>query len=61
MAQITEKELSALGDLLTLESTLQKKCASLAANTTDTALAQCYQQMAGHHQRHINELYEKLK
>jgi hypothetical protein len=61
MAQITEKELSALGDLLTLESTLQKKCENLAASTGDPALARCYQQMAGRHQNHVNELYAKLK
>ncbi|MBE6594666.1 MAG: hypothetical protein E7644_02585 [Ruminococcaceae bacterium] len=61
MAQITEKELSALGDLLTLETTLQKKCECMAAEAGDAGLTQCYQQMAAHHQRHVNELYDKLK
>ena len=61
MAQITEKELSALGDLLTLEGILQKKCTALATDANDATLAQCYRQMAEHHQRHINELYDKLK
>ena len=61
MATITEKELSALGDLLTLETTMQKKCRAMATSTGDPVLSKCYQQMAEHHQHHIDELYSKLK
>ena len=61
MAQITEKELSALGDLMTMEQTLYNKCLYMASNTTDTALADCYTQLAAHHQRHFDELYGNLK
>ena len=61
MAQITEKELSALGDLMTMETTLHAKCLYMAAQTTDKALADCYTQMAGKHQRHLDELYGNLK
>jgi hypothetical protein len=61
MAQITEKELSAIGDLLTMEENLQAKCSYLAAHTGDKALADCYEQLAQHHQRHLDELYANLK
>jgi len=61
MAQITEKELSAIGDLMTMEETLHKKCAYMASNTTDKALSDCYLQMAQHHQRYLDELYGNLK
>ncbi len=61
MAQITEKELSAIGDLMTMEQTLHQKCLYMAAHTTDKALADCYTQMAQHHQRHFDELFANLK
>ena len=61
MAQITEKELSALGDLMTLEQTLHQKCLFMAGQTTDTALSACYKSLADHHQRHLNDLYANLK
>ena len=61
MAQITEKELSAIGDLMTMEQTLHNKCLYMAANTTDKTLADCYTQLAQHHQRHFDELYGNLK
>lgn len=61
MAQITEKELSAIGDLMTMEQTLHQKCLFMAASTTDTALAECYKNLAQHHQRHFDELFSNLK
>ena len=61
MAQITEKELSALGDLMTMEETLHQKCLFMAAGTTDKALSECYTNLAEHHQRHLAELYSNLK
>ena len=61
MAQITEKELSALGDLLTMEQTLQQKCRYMASTTADKTLAGCYQQLALQHQRHFDELFGNLK
>ena len=61
MAQITEKELSALGDLLTREQTLQQKCCHMANTTADKTLAACYQQLALQHQRHFDELFGNLK
>ena len=61
MAQITEKELSALGDLLSMESVLGAKCRYMASCTQDAALKDCYTQMAQRHQRHFDELYSNLK
>ncbi|MBE6691214.1 MAG: hypothetical protein E7590_08060 [Ruminococcaceae bacterium] len=61
MAQITEKELSALGDLMTMESVLGAKCCALATETDDAELRDIYTQMAGRHQRHFDQLYGNLK
>ena len=61
MAQITEKELSLLGDLLSMEETLQKKCHHLASSTSDAALSAQYTALAASHQRHIDELFVNLK
>ncbi|MBQ8341730.1 MAG: hypothetical protein IJY22_05070 [Clostridia bacterium] len=61
MAQITEKELSALGDLMNMESVLAAKCCSMASCTQDAALKDCYTQMAQRHQRHFDQLFSNLK
>ncbi len=61
MAQITEKELTALGDLLSLESMIAAKCCDMAANTQDMALKDRYQQMAQQHRNHYERLYANLK
>ena len=61
MAQITEKELSAISDLLTIEQNLVQKYKSCALATTDTALKNQYEQIAARHQRHYDELYANLK
>ncbi len=61
MAQITEKELSALGDLMSMESVLCAKCHAMACSAQDAALKDCYTQMAQRHQRHFDELFSNLK
>ncbi|MBQ3064594.1 MAG: hypothetical protein IJC99_07355 [Clostridia bacterium] len=61
MAQITEKELSALGDLLSMEQNLCGKCQFLAKNTADQALAAEYTALAASHQQHFDELFGKLQ
>lgn len=61
MAQITEKELAALGDLLAAEQLMTAKCKAVAEMTTDAALKDRYAQMAQRHQRHFDELYTNLK
>lgn len=61
MAQITEKELSALSDLLTMEENLVAKYRAYACTTTDAALKNEYEQIAQRHQRHYDELFANLK
>ena len=61
MAQITEKELSALGDLLAAEQLITSKYKAVATLTADAALKDRYTQMAQRHQRHFDELYTNLK
>ena len=61
MAQITEKELTALGDLMSAESLLAAKCCDMACCTQDAALKDHYTQMAQQHQRHFDQLYSTLK
>ena len=61
MAQITEKELSAISDLLTMEQTLQQKCLYMANATNDKVLSSCYTQLAQQHQQHFVELFGNLK
>ena len=61
MAQITEKELSAISDLLTMEENLVQKYRAYACQTTDGNLKNQYEQIAARHQRHYDELYSNLK
>ncbi len=61
MAQITEKELAALGDLLTFEQLAIAKYTQAACNAQDTALSDLCNKMARRHQRHFDDLYSNLK
>lgn len=61
MAQITQKELSAISDLLTMEENLVQKYKCYACQTTDASLKNQYEQIAARHQRHYDELYANLK
>lgn len=61
MAQITEKELSAISDLLTMEQNLVAKYKAYASTATEPALKDRYEQIAQNHQRHFDELYANLK
>ena len=61
MAQITEKELTAIGDLLSMEENLVAKYRAYATQTTDSALKNEYEQIAQRHQRHYDELFAHLK
>lgn len=61
MAQLSEKELSALNDLLADEELLTKKFSMLAKQTTDAEISQKYDQISQKHQAHFNSLYEYLK
>lgn len=61
MAQLSEKELSALNDLLADEELLTKKFSMLAKQTDDMEIKQKYEQISQQHQGHFNSLYEYLK
>lgn len=61
MAQLSEKELSALNELLADEELLTKKFSMLASQTNDTEIREKYEQISQQHQNHFNSLYEYLK
>jgi hypothetical protein len=61
MAQITEKELGFLGDLMTAEQLQIAKYCNAAKSTQDKAIAECYTRMAERHQRSFDKLYADLK
>lgn len=61
MAQITTKELGAIGDALSLEENLIAKYRFYACTTDDNALKDKYEQIAEAHQRHYDELFSHLK
>ena len=60
MAQLSEKELSAIKDLLSDEDLLVKKFKMLAEHAEDTQLKAKMTEIANKHQGHFNELYSKL-
>ena len=61
MGQLSEKELSLLGDLLTDEQLLTKKFKMLAVQTQDTEIKQKFERISEQHQGHFNALYAHLK
>ncbi len=61
MAQITEKELTALSDLLGMEENLVAKYKQVACTTADGKLKEAYVQMAQRHQQHYDELYASMR
>ena len=61
MGQLSEKELSLLGDLLTDEQLLTNKFKMLAAQTQDTEIKQKFERISEQHQGHFNALYAHLK
>ena len=61
MAQITEKELSFLSDLLSAEQVCAAKYRAFAEDTDDAALKDCYNGLAQRHSEHFEQLYTNLK
>ncbi len=61
MGQLSEKELSMLGDLLTDEQLLTKKFKMLASQTQDAEIKQKFERISEQHQGHFNALYAHLK
>lgn len=59
--QISEKELSALNDLLTEEELLIKKFKMLAEHSTDQEVSAKFTEISEKHQGHFNSLYAQLK
>ncbi len=61
MNTVSEKELSALNDLLSEEELLVKKFKMLAEHTQDTEIKGKFEEIANKHQSHFNSLYEQLR
>lgn len=61
MAQLSEKELSMLQDLLSDEELLVKKFQMLAEHSEDAEVKEKYQRISKQHQGHFNALYAYLQ
>ena len=61
MAQLSEKELSVVNELLADEELLTKKFKMLAGQTEDKEIKQKYERISEQHQGHFNTLYSYLK
>lgn len=60
MAQLSEKELASLQDLLADEDLLVKKFKMLAEHATDETVKSKMLEISDKHQKHLNELYSHL-
>lgn len=60
MNQISDKELSALNDLLSGEELLIKKFQVLADNSTDTEMKSKFTEISNEHKQHFRNLYSQL-
>lgn len=60
MTQLSEKELSAIKELLSEEELLVKKFQMLAEHAEDAELKSKMQEISKKHQNHFNMLYAKL-
>lgn len=60
MSQLTEKELSAIQDILNEEQLLVKKFTMLSENCQDAQLKQQMLNIANKHQGHFNAVYSHL-
>jgi hypothetical protein len=61
MGNLTEKELTALEDLLSLEELNVKKYNMLIQHTQDQQLQSNLQNIANVHQQHFNKLFNNLR
>lgn len=61
MNQISEKELSALNDLLSGEELLIKKFQMLSQHSEDAQVKAKFTEISNRHQEHFNNLYAQLK
>ncbi|MBO5657572.1 MAG: hypothetical protein J6R94_05255 [Agathobacter sp.] len=60
MSQLSEKELSAIQELLADEDLLVKKFQMLASHATDEQVKAELERISSRHQNHLNQLYSKL-
>lgn len=60
MAQLSEKELAVLNDLLCDEELLVKKFKMLASQTEDEEIKRKYENISKQHQAHYDALYAHL-
>lgn len=60
MAQLSEKELSCIQELLADEDLLVKKFQMLAEHAQDEKVKSKMLEISEKHQKHLNELYTKL-
>lgn len=60
MAQLSEKELASIQELLSDEDLLVKKFKMLAEHATDASVKSKMLEISDKHQSHLNELYDKL-
>ena len=60
MAQLSEKELASIQELLSDEDLLVKKFKMLAEHATDANVKAKMLEISAKHQIHLNELYDKL-
>ena len=60
MPQLSEKELSAINDILSSESLLVKKFNMLGSMAKDPQIADQMHGMADVHQSHFNQIYQQL-
>lgn len=60
MSQLSEKELSALNDLLTEEELLVKKFKMLSEHSQDQEVKSKMTEISNQHQGHFNALYSLL-
>lgn len=61
MAQLSEKELSSLHDMLSEEDLLIKKFQMLSEQATDPEVKNKLSEISKRHQGHFNTLYSQLK
>lgn len=60
MTQISEKELSAVNDLLCEEELLVKKFKMLASHTNDAEIKAKFEEISNKHQGHFDMIYKQL-
>lgn len=60
MNQLSEKELSALNDLLSGEELLVKKFQMLAGHSQDEEVKAKFMEISNKHQEHFSSLYSQL-